>query len=122
MPNIGRERRFIHISDREEREERMDDLERQMESLRDRMQRTLSGAEGSGRRTVLERFRNAIPGFAGRAAARNNGTSGKDAPEPAEPRPSEATPTPPDAGGGAQETTGAPEEPRRGVFSKLFGG
>jgi hypothetical protein len=101
----------------------MDDLERQMEFLRDRMQRTLSGAEGSGRRTVLDRFRNAIPGFAGRSAARNNGTSGKDAPEPAEPRPSEATPTPPDAGGGAQETTGAPEEePRRGFFSKLFGG
>jgi hypothetical protein len=66
----------------------MDDLERQMEHLRSRMQRTLSGAEGSGRRTALERLRN---GFAGRVAARNTGASGKDAPEPAEPRPSEAT-------------------------------
>ena len=120
MANIGRERRFIHIGDREEREERMDDLERQMEHLRSRMQRTLSGAEGSGRRTALERLRN---GFAGRAAARNTGASGKDAPEPAEPRPSEATPTPPDAGGGAQEATEASEEePRRGFFSRLFGG
>jgi excisionase family DNA binding protein len=44
----------------------------------------------------------------------------EDAPESAEPRP--GTPTPDDAGGGAQEATGAPgEEPRRGFWSRLFG-
>ncbi len=45
----------------------------------------------------------------------------EEAPESAEPRP--GTPTPTEAGGGAQEATGAPEEgPRRGFFSRLFGG
>jgi hypothetical protein len=45
----------------------------------------------------------------------------EEAPESAEPRP--GTPTPTEAGGGAQEAAEAPEgEPRRGFFSRLFGG
>lgn len=44
----------------------------------------------------------------------------EDAPEPAEPRPRT---TPPDAPPSAQEDAEAPEgEPRRGFFSRLFGG
>jgi hypothetical protein len=102
--------RFIHISDREEREERMDDLERQMEHLRSQMQRTLSGAEGSGRLTVLDRLRSVS---SGRAAPRDAGGSSKDARDSAE-----GPPTPTDAGGGSQEAT---EAPRRGFWSRLFG-
>ena len=116
MPNIGWERRFIHISDREEHEERMDDLEQQMEHLRKQMQRTLSGAEGSGRLTVLDRLRSVFPG---RAAPRDTGGSSKDARDSAE----GLGPTPTDTGGGAQEATEAPEEEtRRGFWSRLFGG
>jgi hypothetical protein len=99
----------------------MDDLERQMEHLRDQMQRTLGGAEGAGRRTALERLRSSLSGLPGLSAARNTGASGKDAPGSAEPR--HVTPTPAEAGGEAQEVTEAPEEePRRGFFSRLFGG
>jgi hypothetical protein len=94
----------------------MDDLERQMEHLRKQMQRTLSGAEGSGRLTVLDRFRSIFPG---RSAPRDTGGSSNDARDSAE----GLGPTPTEAGGGAQEATGAPEEePGRGFFSRLFRG
>ena len=95
----------------------MDDLEREMEDLRNQMRRILSGADGSGRRTALDRLRSSL-GLPGLSAARNTGASGKDAPESPEPRP--GTPTPPDAGGGAQE----PSEPSEGRswWRRMFGG
>jgi hypothetical protein len=117
VPNIGRERRFIHIGDREEREERMDDLERQMEHLRSQMQRTLGGAEGSGRRTALERLRSSLSGFPRRAAARDPGESDKDPPNSAEGLdPTRA----PEAGGRSRKAAEAPEERNR--WRRKFGG
>ena len=95
----------------------MDDLERQMEHLRSQMQRTLGGAEGSGRRTALERLRSSLSGFAGLAAARDTGESGKDGPGSAE-GPDHTHSAPPEAGGSSQEAT---EAPRRGFWSRLFG-
>lgn len=112
----GRQRRSIHIGDREEREERMDDLEREMEHLRNQMQRTLSGAEGSGRRTALDWLRGAIPGFAGRAAARDTGGSSKDGSGSAE----GLGPTPPSAVPEAQEATERPEE-RQSWWRRMLG-
>jgi hypothetical protein len=40
----------MHIGDRKEREEYMDNLERQMEDQREQIRRTLDRIEGSGRR------------------------------------------------------------------------
>jgi hypothetical protein len=97
----------------------MDDLERQMEHLRKQMQRTLSGAEGSGRLTALQRLRSAIPGFAGRTAARDTGESGKDGPGSAEgPDPTHCAPL--EAGGSSQEATERSEQ--RSRLRRMFGG
>ena len=61
----------MYIGDRKEREEYMDNLERQMEDQRGRIQRTLDRLESSGRRGgALERLRGYLPRFPGRAAAR----------------------------------------------------
>jgi hypothetical protein len=122
VPNIGRERRSIQIGDREAREERMDELERQMGHLREQMQRPLSRAEGSGRQTALKRLRSAIPGFAGfagRAAARDTGVRAKDGLGSAEgPDPTHSALR--EAGGSSQEATERPEE--RSRWRRLFGG
>jgi hypothetical protein len=113
--NVGWERRFALIS--KDREERMDDLERQMEHLRNQMQLTLSRGEGSGRRTALERLRSSLSGFPRRAAARDTGRSGKDAPDSAEsPGPTRA----PEAGRSSQESTERAEE--RSRWRRMFRG
>ena len=62
----------MYIGDRKEREEYMDNLERQMEDQRGRIQRTLDRLESSGRRGgALERLRSSLPRFPGRAPARD---------------------------------------------------
>ena len=91
----------------------MDDLERQMEHLRDQMQRTLGGAEGAGRRTALQRLRSFFPG---RVAPGETGGSSKDARDSAE----WFAPAPTDAGGRSQEAVEAPEE--RSRWRRMFGG
>jgi len=64
----------MYIGDRKERERYMDDLARQMEGQREQIQRTLDRMEGSGRRGgALERLRESLPGFPGRAPARYAG-------------------------------------------------
>ena len=100
----------------------MDDLERQMEHLRSQMQRTLGGAEGSGRRTALERLRSSLFGFPRRAAARDPGESDKDPPNSAEGLdPTRAR----EAGGGPQVAAETSEQggggDDRGWFKRFFG-
>jgi hypothetical protein len=98
----------------------MDDLERQMEYLRNQMQRTLGGVADPNRRgPPLRRLLKFLPYFPGRA--RNFGDGSEDAGEHPEGR--SATSASPDALAEAQETTKAPEEePRQGFISRLFGG
>ena len=63
----------MYIRDRKDREEYMDDLERQMEDQREQIQRTLDRMEGSGRRGgALERLRDSLARFLGRAPARED--------------------------------------------------
>lgn len=108
----------MRFRDHQERERRIDALEREMAETRERIERELNRADGPEvQRTGLERLRSSIHKF-----VRSSRTTREEAPQSAEPRPAD-TSTPPDAGGGAQEATGAPEgEPRRGFFSRLFGG
>ncbi len=63
----------MYIGDRKEREEYMDNLERQMEDQREQIQRTLDRIEGSGRRGgALQRLQGFLPRFPGRAPARGD--------------------------------------------------
>jgi len=96
----------MYIGDRKEREEYMDNLERQMEDQREQIQRTLDRIEGSGRRrTVLERLRESLPGFPGRTPARGTGGAREDVPQsPEGPGPTPTTPT--GAGGGQESVAG----------------
>jgi hypothetical protein len=126
-PNAGRERRFIHIGDREAHEERMDDLERQMGRLREQMQRTLGGIEDPNRRgpPALRRFLGYLPNFPGRA--RNSGDRSEGAAEhPEGPVPTFAAPDrDPEVQKAAEllsDTEEVPVEERRGFWSRLFGG
>jgi hypothetical protein len=98
---------------------RLEITERAQSTLDEERQRALDELEETRRRLdEAERERDEL-----RQALEAFKESREEPPESAEPRPSEATPSPPDAGGGAQEATGAPEEePRRGFFSRLFGG
>jgi hypothetical protein len=108
----------VRFRDHQERERRIDALEREMAETREWIERELNRADGPEvQRTGLERLRSSIHKF-----VRSSRTTREEAPQSAEPRPAD-TSTPPDAGGGTQEATGAPEEgPRRGFFSRLFGG
>jgi hypothetical protein len=84
----------MYIGDRKEREEYMDNLERQMEDQRGQIQRTLDRLESSGRRGgALERLRSSLPRFPGRAPARDAEETREDASEtPESPGPTR-TPT-----------------------------
>ncbi len=62
---------MARFRDREEREQYMDSLERQMEHQREQIEHTLDEIEGSGRRTALEKLRSSLPGFPGRASVRD---------------------------------------------------
>ena len=106
----------MRFGDRKEREEHMDNLERQMEDQREQMQRTLDRIEGSGRRGgALERLRGSLPRFPGRAPARYAGETREEAPRsPESPGP---TRIPADASEGPQS---GPEE--RSRWRRLFGG
>jgi hypothetical protein len=105
----------MYIGNRKEREEYMDDLERQMEDQREQIERTLDRTEGSGRRgRALERLRGSLPRFPGRAPARDAGETREEAPQsPESPGPDRY---PPDAGGGPQTPT-----ERRSWWSRIFG-
>lgn len=83
----------MYIGDRKEREEYMDNLERQMEDQRGRIQRTLDRLESSGRRGgALERLRRSLPRFPSRAPARDaEQTSGDTSETPESPGPSRDT-------------------------------
>jgi hypothetical protein len=84
----------------EDRQRRMDRLEREMAELRERMQRTLDGPEGRGRRPkVLERFLGILPDVPRRSPGRRSG-SGEDAPESPEPRPTTPSSAPPETSEG----------------------
>ena len=63
---------MAHFRDREEREQYMDSLERQMEHEREQIQRTLDRTtEDSGRRRkAIEKLRSALPSFSGRTSVR----------------------------------------------------
>jgi hypothetical protein len=77
----------MYIGDRKEREEYMDDLERQMEAQREQIQRTLDRTEGSGRRGgALERLRHSLPRFPGRLRPRPQGDAREGHTVPREPR------------------------------------
>jgi hypothetical protein len=109
----------MYIRDRKEREEYMDDLERQMEDQREQIQRTLDGMEGSGRRgRTLERLRRSLPYFPGRGRGRGNPEEASaEAPEsPESPGP---TVIPTDAGGGPEMPAERPEE--RSRWRRMFG-
>ena len=84
----------MYIGDRKEREEYMDNLERQMEDQRGRIQCTLDRLESSGRRGgALERLRSSLPRFPSRAPARDaEQTSGDTSETPESPGPTR-TPT-----------------------------
>ena len=84
----------MYIGDRKEREEYMDNLERQMEDQRERIQRTLDRTESSGRRGgALERLRKSLPSFPSRAPTRDaEETSGDTSETPESPGPTR-TPT-----------------------------
>jgi hypothetical protein len=108
----------MHIGDRKEREEYMDNLERQMEDQREQIRRTLDRIEGSGRRRgALDRLRGSLPRFPGRAPARvDPEVAREEAPQsPETPGPTRSIPT--DANEGPQS---GPEE--RSWWRKLFGG
>jgi hypothetical protein len=61
----------MYIRDRKEREEYMDDLERQMGDQREQIQRTLDGMEGSSQRGgMLSRLRGSLPRFPRRERGR----------------------------------------------------
>jgi hypothetical protein len=86
----------LYIRDRKEREEYLDDLERQMGYLREQMQRTLSSVEGSGRRrTVLNWLQGSLPGLPGRAPVQITEESREDSGASSEGQ--GPTATPPDA-------------------------
>jgi hypothetical protein len=63
---------LARFRDREEREQYMDSLERQMEHEREQIQRTLDRTtEDSGRRRkAIEKLRSALPSFSGRTSDR----------------------------------------------------
>ncbi len=64
----------MYIGDRKEREEYMDNLERQMEDQREQIQRTLDRMEGSSRRrVVLEKLWSSLPSLPGRTSVRDPG-------------------------------------------------
>jgi hypothetical protein len=87
----------LYIRDRKEREEYLDDLERQMGCLREQMQRTLSSVEGSGRRrTVLNWLRGSLPGLPGRAPAQITEESREDSGATSEGQGPTATPPDPE--------------------------
>ena len=79
----------MYIGDRKEREEYMDNLERQREDQREQMQRTLDRIEGSGRRGgALDRLRGSLLRFPSRAPARGDPEETRGGPTiPAGPRP-----------------------------------
>jgi hypothetical protein len=86
----------LYIRDRKEREEYLDDLERQMGYLREQMQRTLSSVEGSGRRrTVLNWLQGSLPGLPGRTTVQITEESREDSGASSEGQ--GPTATPPDA-------------------------
>ena len=108
----------MYIGDRNEREEYMDDLERQMEDQREQIRRTLDRMEGSGRRrTALGRLRSNLPSFPGRIPARGTGEDGQDGPRPREPR---SNPHPTAADEGPERATQRLEE--RSWWRRMFGG
>jgi hypothetical protein len=109
----------MYIKDRKEREEYMDDLERQMEDQREQIQRTLDGMEGSGRRgRTLERLRRSLPYFPGLGRGRGNPEEASvGAPES---RASPGPTTPTEGGGGPETPAERPEE--RSWWRRLFKG
>jgi hypothetical protein len=108
---------FIYIGDRKEREEYMDDLERQMDDQREQIQRTLDRMEGSGRRGgALERLRGSLPRFPGRASARDAGETREMAPQSSDSPGPTHTRTPPRADEGLQSGSG-----ERSWWRRLFG-
>jgi hypothetical protein len=107
----------MYIGDRKEREEYMDDLERQMEDQREQIQRTLDRTADSGRRGgALERLRGSLPRFPARALDRRNlEETREDAPQSPD---SLGPDAPPDASEGLR--TGS--EPReRSWWRRMFG-
>ena len=89
--------------EREEREQYMDSLERQMEHEREQIERTLDRMteDSDRRRTALEKLRSALPSFPGRTPVR--GAPVRE--EPTEPIRSD---TPP----GREKSPRKPSEPR----------
>ena len=86
----------MRFRDRKGREEYMDDLERQMEDQREQIQRTLDRMEGSGRRGgALERLRDSLARFLGRAPARGDPEERREEARqsPDLPGPTRSTPT-----------------------------
>jgi hypothetical protein len=105
----------MYIRDRKEREEYMDDLERQMGDQREQIQRTLDGMEGSGRRgRALERLRKPLSRFPRRWRGQGKPEEASaEIPEcPEGPGP---TSTPTDAGGSPETPAGRPSWWRRMV-------
>jgi hypothetical protein len=93
----------MYIGDRKEREEYMDNLERQMEDQRERIQRTLDRLESSGRRGgALERLRSSLPRFPGRAPARDAEETSVEPPQ--SPESPGTSSSPPASGSGGQKT------------------
>jgi hypothetical protein len=106
----------MYIGDRKEREEHMDNLERQMEDQRQQIRRTLDRMEGSSRRrTVLEKLRSNLPSFPGRIPARGTGQDGQDGPRPPE-SPGTTQRTPTDAVAGRESGT------EQSWWLRMFGG
>jgi hypothetical protein len=109
----------MYIGDRKEREDYMDDLERQMEDQREQIQRTLDGMEGSGRRgRVLGRLRRSLPYFPawGRGRGKPEEASAEAPQSPEGPGP---TSIPTDPGGGPETPAERPEE--RSWWRRVFG-
>jgi hypothetical protein len=102
---------YMYIGDRKERERYMDNLERQMEDQREKIERTLDRMEGSGRRGgALQRLRGSLPRF----PARGTGEAREEAPQSPESPGLTGTPT---------EDTGVRETATKGPWwRRKFGG
>jgi hypothetical protein len=117
----------MRYEDRQDRERRVDALEREMEELRDQIQRTLDGMEGRGqRRKILGRVRSSLPNLPRRTPAQSTKTH-EDTPET--PKGRGSTATPPDAGNGPQgptehlsDTREVPGRGRSSWWRRIIGG
>jgi hypothetical protein len=98
--------------DREEREQYMDSLERQMEHQREQIDRTLERTteDSDRRRKALEKLRSSLPSFPGRTPVR--GAAEREAP---------TEPIRSDTPSGREESPRKPSEPRS-RWRRMFGG